>query len=99
MYKEYVVKYGTGAMITANENCFLVGGIHLWWERNKNLVAGSLLGKIFPGGGMRKLLAAGGDSSNSPSRDNHVTEYPDIKICFLKTTLNTKLDGCLSLPF
>ena len=60
MYKEYEVKYGTGAMITANENCFLVGGIHVWWERNKNLVAGSLLGKIFSGGGMRKLLAAGG---------------------------------------
>ena len=41
---------------------------------------------------MRKLLAGGeGDLSNLPSRDKHVAEYPEIKICFL---LNRKLDQC-----
>ena len=50
---------------------------------------------------MRKLLGGrgGGDFPNPPSRDNHVTEYSEIKICFLKTTFNAKLDGCSSLPF
>ena len=41
----------------------------------------------------------GGDFLNTPSKDNHVTKYPEIKIFFLKTTLNTKLDGYPSLPF
>ena len=38
-----------------------VGGINFWWEGNKNLAGGSLLGEIFPGGGgMSKFLAGVG---------------------------------------
>ena len=66
-------KNDTGAMATAktdvfiglqHENCYLVGGMNLWWERNKTLRrwgGGAYWGVIFPGRGMRKFLASLGD--------------------------------------
>ena len=64
----------------------------LWW--------GVYWGNFSRWAGIEKIVSwLGGDFLNTPSKDNHVTEYPEIKIFFLKTTLNTKLDGCPSLPF
>ena len=64
----------------------------LWW--------GVYWGNFSRWAGIEKIVSwLGGDFLNTPSKDNHVIEYPEIKIFFLKTTLNTKLDGCPSLPF
>ena len=43
-----------------SENYYLVEGLNLWWGENKNVLGGSLLGGIFPGGEMSKFLATGG---------------------------------------
>ena len=84
------------------------GGVDFWWEGNKNLLGGIILGGIFPGGGggMRKFLAGVHQDQNFYKlyyqfliKARHVQSTQKRKFVKFLQYIKKKYPNCFCVPF